>query len=63
MQLLLSFALKTSSETESEKDVWATLPSEHRAEAVEVLARLLAKTTTQSMAQNATEKRKDRDDD
>jgi hypothetical protein len=64
MQLLLSFALEPTNETEQSPDLWSTLPIQHRSDALDALARLLAKTTTEeNVAHNATEQRKDPDDD
>jgi hypothetical protein len=60
MQLLLSFATDPPNETKLTPDLWSTLPSQARSEALGALARLLAKTATQS---KETEQRKEPDDD
>ena len=44
MQLFLTFAQTTSSETEDRPDVWPSLKGEERNATLEILARLLTKT-------------------
>jgi hypothetical protein len=63
MQQLLIFVTNPASETEPTSDVWSTLPSQARSEALAALARLLAKTTTQSTAQKGTEERREPSDE
>jgi hypothetical protein len=62
MQQLLIFGISPASETEPTSDVWSTLPSQARCEALGALARLLAKTTTQSIAPKDTEQRRETGD-
>jgi len=63
MQQLLIFATNPASETEPASDVWSTLPSQARCEALGALARLLAKMATQSTPQEETEQRREPDDE
>lgn len=63
MQLLLSFATDPPNETELNPDLWSTLPSQARSEALDALARLLAKTAAQRTAEEETEQRKEPGDD
>jgi hypothetical protein len=63
MQQLLIFVTNPASETEPTSDVWSTLPSQARCEALGALARLLAKTTTQSTAPKETEERREPSDE
>jgi hypothetical protein len=63
MQLLLSFVTDPANETELTSDLWSTLPSQVRSEALGALARLLAKTAAQSTAGKETEQRKEPGDD
>jgi hypothetical protein len=59
MQQLLIFETNPANETAPTSDVWSTLPPPARCEALGALARLLAKTTTQSTAQKGTEQRRE----
>jgi hypothetical protein len=63
MQLLLSFATDPPNETELTPDLWSTLPSQVRGEALGALARLLAKTAAQSTTEEETEQRREPGDD
>jgi len=63
MQLLLSFAQDPSFQTEPIPDVWPTLSSEQRSEAIAVLARVLAKTATLDPTVDPNPAQKDKNDE
>jgi hypothetical protein len=63
MQMPLSFVQERSNESEPSQNVWTTLDAKQRNEALVLLARLLAKTSTAHIATASAKKRKERRDD
>jgi hypothetical protein len=63
MQMPLSFVQERSNESEPSPNVWTTLDAKQRNEALVLLARLLAKTSTAHIATASTKTRKERRDD